>query len=502
VASIVELEDVSKSFGGTPALKRVSFEVRPGEVHALLGENGAGKSTLIRIISGALQPDQGELRVAGERVRFASPRDARQKGIATVYQELLLFPDLTVAENIFLGNAPRTRLGPLDWRAMRARARALLDSLESRELNVDARLGDLSVANRQRVEIAKALSQDPRVLIMDEPTASLAEADVTRLMAVVRRLRERGVAIVYVSHRLSEIFELADRVTVLRDGARIGTVAVADVNEQGLISMMVGRSIEQLFPKIEAPRGELALEVRNLSYRSVVNDVSFSVREGEILGIAGLVGSGRTELALTIFGMTPATSGEIRIRGKPVTIDGPRRARDLGIAYIPEDRGLQGLIRMQTIRENVSLAILDHVAKRWVVDLHEEVRRAREAIARFGIRARGPDQRVRELSGGNQQKVVLAKWLGAEPRILIMDEPTRGIDVGAKAEVHALMGRLALQGLAIVMISSELPEVLGMSDRVLVMSRGRMVASFDRAQATPDAVGAAMTRAGQERGTP
>jgi ABC-type sugar transport system ATPase subunit len=500
LASIVELQEVSRSFGGVPALKGVSFDVRPGEVHALLGENGAGKSTLIRIMSGALAPDQGEVRVAGERVKLTSPRDARRRGIATVYQELLLFPDLTVAENIFLGNAPRSRLGALDWGAMRARARTLLDSLESRELDVDARLGDLSVANRQRVEIAKALSQDPRVLIMDEPTASLAEGDVARLMAVVRRLRERGVAIVYVTHRLSEIFALADRVTVLRDGARIGTVPVAEVNEQSLISMMVGRAIEQLFPKVEAPRGPPALQVERLRYRSTVRDVSFTVHQGEILGIAGLVGSGRTELALTIFGITPATAGVIKVRGEPVTIDGPRRARDLGIAYVPEDRGLQGLIRSQTIRENVTLAILDHVARHWVVDLREELRRTREAITRFGIRARGPDQRVRELSGGNQQKVVLAKWMGTEPRILIMDEPTRGIDVGAKAEVHALMSRLAQQGLAVVMISSELPEVLGMSDRVLVMSRGRIVGEFDRAHATPDAVGAAMTRTDDERG--
>jgi ABC-type sugar transport system ATPase subunit len=499
MTSIVELREVTKSFGGVPALKGVSFDVRPGEVHALLGENGAGKSTLIRISSGALAPDSGEVFVAGERVKLASPRGARRHGIATVYQELSLFPELSVAENIFLGNAPRGRFGTLDWSAMRARARALLDSLESRELDVDARLGDLSVANRQRVEIAKALSQDPRVLIMDEPTASLAEGDVERLMAVVRQLRARGVGIVYVSHRLSEIFALADRVTVLRDGARIGTVPVSEVDEPRLISMMVGRAIEQLFPKSEAERGAAALEVRGLSYRQTVRDVSLTVHRGEILGIAGLVGSGRTELALTLFGITPATAGEIRVDGKPVTIDGPRRARDLGIAYIPEDRGLMGLIRTQTIRENVTLAILDKISRRWLVDLKEELRRAREAISRFAIRARGPEQRVRELSGGNQQKVVLAKWLGAEPRILIMDEPTRGIDVGAKAEVHALMSRLAGEGLAIVMISSELPEVLGMSDRVLVMSRGRIVASFDRAEATPDAVGAAMTR-GQERG--
>jgi rhamnose transport system ATP-binding protein len=500
LSSIVELREVTKSFGGVAALKGVDFEVRPGEVHALLGENGAGKSTLIRIMSGALSPDAGEVHVGGERVRFGSPRDARAKGIATVYQELLLFPDLTVAENIFLGNAPRKRLRALDWSAMRSRARALLDSLESRELDVDARLGDLSVANRQRVEIAKALSQEPRVLIMDEPTASLAEADVQRLMAVVRMLRDRGVAIVYVSHKLPEIFALADRVTVLRDGARIGTVGVKEIDEQGLISMMVGRSIDQLFPKEQATLGEPLLEVEDLRYRNVVNGVSFSVRAGEILGIAGLVGAGRTETALTIFGITPATGGRIKVNGKPVTIDTPRRARDLGIAYVPEDRGLQGLIRPQTIRENVSLAILDRVSRLTVMDRKDELRRAREAITRFGIRARGPDMLVRQLSGGNQQKVVLGKWLGAEPRILIMDEPTRGIDVGAKSEVHALMSRLARQGLAIVMISSELPEVLGMSDRVLVMSRGQVVARFDRAAATPDAVGAAMTHAGQERG--
>jgi len=496
VKSVVELRDITKSFGGVSALKGVSFEVRAGEVHALLGENGAGKSTLIRIIAGSHVPDQGEIRVEGELVRFSSPRDARRRGIATVYQELLLFPDLTVAENIFLGNAPRTRLGALDWAATRARARALLDALDSPDLDVDAKVGGLSVANRQRVEIAKALSQDPRVLIMDEPTASLAQADVERLMAVVRRLRERGVAVIYVSHRMQEIFDLADRVTVLRDGAYIGTRTIGEVTEDVLISMMVGRSIDQLFPKSDAPRGRTLLEVKNLSFRRAFRDVSLSVRQGEILGLAGLVGAGRTEVALTLFGINPATSGEILVDGKTVTISSPRRARDLGIAYIPEDRGQQGLIRSQTIRENLSLPILDHLSRASFVELAMEAKHAREAIERFGIRARGPEMMVRQLSGGNQQKVVLAKWLGAEPRILIMDEPTRGIDVGAKAEIHALMSKLAGQGLAIVMISSELPEVLGMSDRVLVMNRGRVVAAFDRAEATPDAVGSAMTRAG------
>ena len=500
MTSIVELHGIHKSFAGFPALKDVGFDVRAGEVHALLGENGAGKSTLIRIISGVHAPDRGEVRIGGEVVRLSSPRDARRRGIATVYQELLLFPELSVAENIFLGKAPRTRWGRIDWAAMRAKARALLEELDSRDLDVDAKVGGLSVASRQRVEIAKALSQDPRVLVMDEPTTSLAEGDVSRLMAIVRRLRARGVGIVYVSHRLREIFALADRVTVLRDGARIGTRPIAEVTEVSLISMMVGRSIDQLFPKVDAPRGRTLLELRNLSYRRAVRDVSLTVRQGEILGIAGLVGSGRTELALTIFGITPATSGEIRVEGKPVVIDGPRVARDLGIAYIPEDRGLQGLIRTQTLRENVSLPVLDRISWATIVDRRGEGRRAREAIDRLGIRARGTEQIARQLSGGNQQKVVVAKWLGTEPRILIMDEPTRGIDVGAKAEIHALMGKLAQQGLGIIMISSELPEVLGMADRVLVMSGGRIVGAFERAEATPDAVGAAMTHVGESRG--
>jgi rhamnose transport system ATP-binding protein len=499
MTSVVELQGIDKSFAGFAALKGVSFDVRAGEVHALLGENGAGKSTLIRIIAGVHAPDRGEVRIGGEVVRLSSPRDARRRGIATVYQELLLFPELTVAENIFLGKAPRARWGRIDWAAMRAKARALLDELDSRDLDVDSKVGGLSVANRQRVEIAKALSQDPRVLVMDEPTASLAQGDVGRLMAIVRRLRERGVGIVYVSHRLPEVFALADRVTVLRDGACIGTRPIGEVTEAALVSMMVGRSIDQLFPKVDTPPGKILLELKNLSHRRAVRDVSLTVREGEILGIAGLVGSGRTELALTIFGITPATSGEILVDGKPAVIDGPRRARDLGIAYIPEDRGLQGLIRTQTLRENISLAVLDRIARATIVDRRSEEQRARQAIDRLGIRARGTDQIARQLSGGNQQKVVVAKWLGTEPRILIMDEPTRGIDVGAKAEIHALMSRLAQQGLAIIMISSELPEVLGMADRVLVMSGGSVVATFHGAEATPDAVGAAMTHVGQSR---
>lgn len=498
MTALVELKAISKSFVGVRVLDAVDFDVRPGEVHALLGENGAGKSTLIKIIAGVHAPDAGEIIINGAPTKFANPGQAVKAGIAIVYQELLLFPELSVAENIFLNHAPRTRWGGLDWAQMREKSRQLLDDLDSPHLDVDAKVGSLSVANRQRIEIAKALSQNARVVIMDEPTASLAEADVQQLMTLIRRLRERGVGIVYVSHKLPEIFALADRVTVLRDGHYVGTKDIKDVTERSLVSMMVGRSIDQLFPKEEASIGEPRLELRHVSHGKGVRDVSFTLRAGEIVGIAGLVGSGRTETALTIFGITPATQGEILVDGEPVTIKSPQQARDLGIAYVPEDRGLQGLVRPQTIAENISLTVLRKLARAGIVDRRKEDALARDFIKRLGIRARGPGQAARQLSGGNQQKVVLAKWLAAEPSILIMDEPTRGIDVGAKSEIHALMSKLAQNGLAILMISSELPEVLGMSDRVLVMNGGRIVAEIARKDATAETVGAAMTLAQAE----
>jgi rhamnose transport system ATP-binding protein len=495
LSALIELSGISKSFAAVRVLRDISFDVRAGEVHALVGENGAGKSTLIKIMGGVHRPDAGEIRVNGQAVNFASPRASAAHGIAVVHQELLLFPDLSVAENIFMGHAPRGRLGAVDWGTMRARARELLERLQSHHIDVDARVGSLSVANRQRVEIARALSRDARVLIMDEPTASLVEEDVQQLLSIVRLLRDKGVGIVYVSHKLPEIFALADRVTVLRDGALVGTAPVGELDERKLVSMMVGRPIDQLFPKQEAKIGAPLLELRNLSFNSMVRNVSLTLRAGEILGIAGLIGSGRTELALTIFGITPATGGEVLIDGKPVKVESPKQARDLGIAYVPEDRGLQGLVRPQNIAENISLTVLKALARAGLIDRVKEEALAKDSIAKFGIRARGPRQIVRQLSGGNQQKVVLAKWLATEPRILIMDEPTRGIDVGAKSEIHALMSTLAGRGLCILMISSELPEVLGMSDRVLVMKNGALVAEFDRAAATAEAVGAAMTLA-------
>jgi ABC-type sugar transport system ATPase subunit len=490
----IELRGVSKSFAGIKVVSNVSFDMRPGEVHALMGENGAGKSTLIKIMAGLHQADEGGILVNGRVVRFASPKDAHAAGIATVHQELLLFPELTVAENIFLGQTPKTALGTIDWQTMRRRARELLDSLDSGDLDIDQKVASLSVGNRQRIEIARALAQDARVLIMDEPTAALAEADVQRLMTIVRNLCTRGVAIVYVSHRMPEIFALANRVTVLRDGQHVATKPVSEVDEAQLVSMMVGRSIDRLYPAKQGEDGGVILEMKDVSQRNVVRNISLSLKRGEILGLAGLVGSGRTETALTIFGITPATEGQIFIDGKPVTITSPEAARDLGIAYVPEDRGHQGLIRPQTIEDNIALANLKRLVRGIFVDAARVTEEAKNAITRFGIRARGPQQPVRQLSGGNQQKVVLGKWLATNPRILIMDEPTRGIDVGAKAEIHLLMRRLAGEGMAILMISSELPEVLGMSDRVLVMNSGRIVAEFDKLYATAEAVGTAMTR--------
>ncbi len=491
-ALLLEVRGIEKSFPGVRALSGVSFDVRPGEVHALLGENGAGKSTLIKIVSGVYQPDVGSILVNGKQVDFSTPDDARRAGVATIYQELLLFPELSVAENIFLGHAPQAGAGRIDWRAMRAKAQQLLDSLEIDDLVPDQIVGALTVGNRQRVEILRALSHDARILIMDEPTAALTESDVTRLFDVVRRLKRRGVGIVYISHRLDEIFAIADRVTVLRDGAYVGSRDVANTNVAELVTMMVGRRIESLFPKTVAPIGAPVLEARDLVRRPLTRGVSLTVRSGEIVGLAGLVGSGRSELAQTLFGMTPSESGEILLNGESVRIDSAETARAKGIAYVPEDRGTQGLVRGMSVLHNFSLAALGSLSRLGFIDRAAERRMALEGIAKFSVKTSSVDEIAGRLSGGNQQKIVLGKWLANNPKLLILDEPTRGIDVGAKAEIHRLMSQLAGQGVAILMISSELPEVLGMSDRVLVMREGRLVAEFDRADATSETVGAAM----------
>ncbi len=493
MSELLTLENISKRFPGVQALSDVRLGVRPGEVHALLGENGAGKSTLIKIISGVHQPDSGTLMIDGKPAQFNGPRDAQQAGIATIFQELSLYPELTVAENIFMGHHPR-RWGGLvvDWQAMNARAREILDSLDILDLDVTTKVGLLNVGNRQRVEIAKALSLSARVLIMDEPTAALTESDVERLFAIVRLLRQRGVGIVYISHRLQEVFEVADRVTVLRDGQYIATRDVKDITEPMLIEMMVGREINELFPKLPSKIGETVLEVQDLMREPHTRGVSFSVRAGEILGISGLVGSGRSETAQAVFGIYPAKSGTIKVNDRVVSIKNPADAIRHGIAYVPEDRGTQGLVRAMTLRENSSMAVLKQLSRATFINRDGERQLAHQSIEKFMIRAYSGEQIVGKLSGGNQQKVVVGKWLASNPRVLIVDEPTRGVDVGAKAEIHRLLSELAAQGLAVIMISSELPEILGMSDRVLVMREGRVVAEFDIADATQEAVGAAM----------
>jgi rhamnose transport system ATP-binding protein len=495
MTALLELEGISKQFPGVRALEDVSFAVNAGEIHALVGENGAGKSTLIKVISGVHKPDTGTIRIEGQEVTFDSPHQAQAAGMATMYQELSLYPELSVAENIFMGHAPRRevgRIGVVDWGTMNERAREILASLNIHDMDVQRKVGTLNVGNRQRVEIAKALSINARVLIMDEPTAALTESDVERLFGIVRLLKERGVAVIYISHRLQEVFELADRVTVLRDGHFVGSKPVAEVSEGELIRMMVGRTITELFPKLPSEvRGDV-LEVRNLTRKPTTQDVSFTVRGGEIVGMAGLVGSGRSETAQLVFGILAPDSGEILIEGQKVDIRSPGQAMKLGIAYVPEDRGTQGLVREMRIRENISMAILGSLTRVGMVDKAAERRVGADMISQLNIIATSGEQVVNKLSGGNQQKVVVGKWLASKPKLLIVDEPTRGVDVGAKAEIHRLMSELAQQGLGILMISSELPEVLGMSDRILVMRQGRLVGEFSRAEADQHNVGSAM----------
>jgi rhamnose transport system ATP-binding protein len=490
------LRNVSKSFPGVRALDGVSFDVWPGEVHALLGENGAGKSTLIKIVSGVYPPTSGEMEVDGKTVHFAHPREAQAHGIATIYQEFSLYPELTVAENIFSGNMPRTLGGfALDWDRAARDSATLLESLDAADLSVRSRVGTLSVGNRQRVEIAKALSRKARILILDEPTAVLTQHDTERLYGIIHRLRAQKVAIVYISHRLNEIFALANRVTVLRDGKFIGVKPASETNEGELIRMMVGRALElEPLPHLGevAPAGPVILRVRNLARRPLLRDASLEVRAGEIVGLAGLVGSGRSELAQAVFGVAPPESGTIEIDGRSVNISRPEDAIALGIAYAPEDRQRQGLVVAMTVGENIGLTRIWKLMRGPFLNFEAEDKLADEYIRMLRIKTPNSHQIARNLSGGNQQKIVLGKWLATKPRLLIVDEPTRGIDVGARAEIHRLLDKLAREEkMAILVISSDLPEVLRLSDRICVMREGNLVAEFARNNATQENILAA-----------
>jgi ABC-type sugar transport system ATPase subunit len=488
-ASLLQVRGVSKAFPGVQALVGVDFDVRAGEVHAIVGENGAGKSTLMKILAGIYQPDAGSLVLGAATMRIENPRQAMALGIGMIHQELNLAPNLSVAENIFLGHVPQ-RAGLVNWHRLDVQTRALLDRLGI-DLDARATVEDLSVARQQMVEIAKALSLEARVIIMDEPTSALTERETATLFEIIGRLKSQGVAVVYISHRLEEIFRIADRVTVLRDGRLIGTSSVAATTPAVLISQMVGRELTALFPKRDVEIGPPVLEVRHLARRGELYDISFVLRRSEILGLAGLVGAGRTELVRALFGADPIDAGEILIDGKPVKIHNPRDAIRLGLGFVTEDRKLQGLVLGMSVRENATLANLRKLSRFGWIDFARERQVASEYVHELDIRTSGVEQEVMNLSGGNQQKVVLAKWLAIHPRILILDEPTRGIDVGAKAEVHALMSRLAAAGVSILMISSELPEILGMSDRILVVRQGRINAEFTRQEANQEKILAA-----------
>ena len=485
---MLEATSISKAFAGVEALKCVDFSLNPGEVHALTGENGAGKSTLIKIITGVLTADSGTLKVNGHAIAHNNPRISRSLGIAVIYQQPSLFPHLSVAENIALSLESGNGLRKVNWQTRRARACELLERAGA-SIHPDRTAATLSMPEQQIVEIAKAMGAEARFLIMDEPTASLTSLEVERLFRVIAVLREQGAGVIYISHRLDEIFAIADRVTVLRDGQAVGTFLKDDLDNEKLIRLMVGRELSKVFPKRTVPLGEIALELRRLSSRAAgVHEVSLDVRSGEILGLAGLVGSGRTQLAETIFGLTPADSGEMLLRGEPLRISSPTQAIGHGIAYVPEDRRRHGVILEMPVRANISLASLGNVSRRGLIDGAAERELAQTYIGQLRIKASSVDSETAALSGGNQQKVALARWLATGPAVLILDEPTQGVDVGSKSEIHKLMVDLAERGLAIVMISSELPEIIGMSDRIAVMHAGSLRGTLAREEATPQKI--------------
>jgi rhamnose transport system ATP-binding protein len=485
------VREARKHFGGVAALDGADLTLRPAEIHGLVGENGAGKSTLLKTLAGVHRLDSGEITFAGRPFEASSPRRAVEQGVAVIYQEPSLFPDLSLAENVFVGRQPRRR-GRLDWADMRRRTVELFATLGV-YLDPERRAAGLSIADQQLVEIAKALSIDATVIVMDEPTAALSAGEANRLLQVARRLRDRGAAVVFVSHRLEEVFELCDRVTVLRDGRTVAESAIADTTPAEVVRAMVGRELTEMFPKMPSEVGDVLLDVHRLTRQGVFEDVSFSVARGEIVALAGLVGSGRSEVVRAVFGIDRYDSGEVLIGGTRLPPGDPRAALRRKVALVPEDRRQQGLFMAASIARNSAVVVLDRLRRFGLIRGRSERNLAGDWAQRLQLKHSGLEHPVERLSGGNQQKVVLAKWLATEPELLVVDEPTRGIDVGTKAEVHRLLSERAARGLAVLMISSELPEVLGMADRVLVMREGRLVSELSREEATQERVMLAAT---------
>jgi len=482
---ILTLSGVSKSFPGVRALHEVSLELHAGEVTALIGENGAGKSTLVKILTGIYQPDGGTITVAGRAVALPTAHAATEVGITAIHQETVLFDELTVAENIYLGHAPRTRFGLIDWRQMRADAQKTLDAIGA-GIEAGTKLKELGIAKKHLVAVARALSVDARVVIMDEPTAALSQKEIEELYELIDLLKKDGKAILFISHKFDEIYRVADRYTVFRDGEMVGKGLIEGTPQSQIVTMMVGRAVDTIFPKRTAEIGDTVLEVDGLSHPTEFDDIGFSLRRGEILGFYGLVGAGRSEVMQALFGLTQPSQGTITLEGQRIAPRSPADAVAAGIVYVPEERGRQGVITGQPIFENVTLPSLERTSQNGVLRLKEEFALARTFTGRLDLRASSLSQDVSTLSGGNQQKVVIAKWLATGPKVIILDEPTKGIDIGSKAAVHDFMGELVGQGLSVIMVSSELPEILGMSDRVAVMREGRLIGVLDNDGLRPE----------------
>jgi len=489
---VLVLDGVTKRFPAVTALDRVTFDVRPGEVHALLGENGAGKSTLMKVLAGNHRADEGRIVLDGREIEVASPIDAKRRGIILIHQELSLVPEMTVAENIFLGSLPRRWPNRVDWKKLRADTAAILDRLQC-DFGPDTTVGRLSIAKMQMVEIARALVFTPKIVVFDEPTASLTDHEKRALFGIIAALKDQGVGIVYISHRMDEIFELSDRITVLRDGAHRGTLVTAETDEDAVTRLMIGRSLERDRTAKSHEFGEVALEVEGLTVEGLFEDIGFTIRRGEVVGMYGLIGAGRSEIAETLFGLRRPDRGRIRLEGEDLRISSPTEAVARGIALVPESRKEQGLVLSMNCRDNITLAQLAEVSRGGVLDQRRELAIFERYRERLDIKTPNWAQKVLNLSGGNQQKIVIGKWLSTHPTLLILDEPTRGIDVGSKAEIHSLIKELARSGYAVLVISSEMPEVLGVSTRVLALYHGRITGDFDADTVTEDQLVLAIT---------